>query len=66
MEYRIALKNGKYGYGKSVYEAVVKAVGQKKADLITDQIPLSFTMNGYGKTVYAKNGVEILHIEVRR
>ena len=65
MEYRIALKNGKWGYGKTAYEAVVKAVGTKKADLISDQIPTHFRLNGYSKTVYAKNGNEIGYLEIR-
>lgn len=66
MEYRIALKNGKFGYGKSAWEALVNAVGLKKAELISNQVPVHFTLNGYSKRIFAKNGNEIGFLEIRR
>lgn len=53
--YRVGLVNGKYGYGDSSWDALVNAVGERKADKIASQIR-RVTSNG---TILAYNGVII-------
>lgn len=60
-EFRVGLKNGKYGYGSDSWEALKNAVGAKKARVIAAQI-------GYissAHEIVAKNGVTIGFIEKR-
>jgi hypothetical protein len=52
----ITLVNGKYGYGKSSWDALVDAVGERKADKIAAQIKHISEITG---TIYAINGVVI-------
>lgn len=60
-EYRVSLVNGKTGYGKSTWEALVQAVGIAKANIISDYYS---NMSPVG-TWYAKNGVVIATCEIR-
>jgi len=62
-EYRVALVNGKYGYGKTAYLALIDAVGTRKADLICDNLADNQRMSGKRVTFWAKNGAEIGMIE---
>lgn len=55
MEYRIGLVNGKCGYGKTAWDALVNAVGEKKADIIAANIKHI----GHNGIIYAKNDVII-------
>ena len=60
-EFRVALINGKTGYGYSTWEALVNAVGTTKAHLISNQ----YSNNSPAGSWYAKNGVLIAIVEVR-
>lgn len=60
-EFRVALVNGKVGYGFSTWEALVNAVGEVKAELISN----NYMDCSPAKTWYAKNGVVIATCEVR-
>lgn len=62
-EYRVALVNGKYGYGQTTYLALVNAVGTRKANLICDNLADNQLMSGKRFTFWAKNGAEIGIIE---
>lgn len=55
-KYRIGLVNGKVGYGSDAWQALVAAVGEKKADIIAAHINHISQTTG---TIYAKNGVVI-------
>ena len=61
IEFRVCLKNGKYGYGADSWQALKEAVGAKKAHIIAGQI-------GYissAHEIVGKNGVTIGFIEKR-
>lgn len=61
IEFRVGLKNGKYGYGADSWEALKNAIGAKKAHIIAGQI-------GYissAHEIVGKNGVTIGFIEKR-
>ncbi len=61
--FRIGLVNGKYGWGNTAYEALVNAIGQKKADILSDFVRIDSYQRGY--EIYAKNGVLIGIVEKR-
>ena len=60
--YRIALQNGATGYGITAWDALVNAVGEKKADKIAARIKHISQITG---VIYALNGVIIGHQECR-
>lgn len=60
-EYRVALMNGRFGYGASTWEALVNAVGETKAALISDQYA---NYSPCGRW-YARNGVLMATVEIR-
>lgn len=60
-EFRVALMNGKYGYGRSTWEALVNAVGLTKANLIEKCLCWNNPMGRW----YAKNGNLVATVEIR-
>ncbi len=61
-EFRVSLVNGKTGYGFSTWEALVNAVGERKANLISDKYSESSPIGRW----FAKNGVFMAVVEVRK